>query len=278
MTARRNANMLGDFEDPTLAEALQAKSRAYQELQQRNAGLLDWYRLVSFALTGHTASTRLKEELPTQPTLSSSVFGVDCLPELTTSIDPFFVQLDGLCAPAWGVFWEWVLTGALKEWLPKADSLEQSLELLRKRELRVVSQQWDSTADADRFELLRGWLSGPGAIYPARVAGLRKAADLPPVSQAAPINRQLRVRHHSSKSISGCKRGLLGVINQTKQDIWVTTHLSSANYRESYNGLACYDCPLSTICNLGWDPYMWKSSKPGSEFKSLRCAARPQNK
>lgn len=196
--ARAEQQTLGNFEDPRLTELLQAKARAYQELQERNAGLLDWYRTTSFVLTGHTASTRRlhPNDFPAQPTLSSSVFGEDCLPELTTSIDPFFVKLDGCYAPAWGVFWEWVMTGALKKWLPAADSLEKSLALLRKRELQIVSQKWADTADVDRFELLRAWLSRPGAIYPARVAGSGDVAGLPPVSEAAPIHRQLRVRHH----------------------------------------------------------------------------------
>ncbi|GAQ87406.1 hypothetical protein KFL_003500170, partial [Klebsormidium nitens] len=196
--AAQRRNRLGNYQDNTLLELEQRVRQelaAYQDLQRGNAGLLDWYRTTSFVLTGHTASIRplLQSEYPSQATLDSSVFGADCLEELTSSTAPFFVKFDGWVGPAWGIFWDWVLTGGLKQWLPEADSLGRSLELLRDRELGAVLQQWEDTRDGDRFQLLKSWLSGPGAIFPARVAGMVGEATLPPVSETAPIHRQLRV-------------------------------------------------------------------------------------
>lgn len=127
--------------------------------------------------------------------MDSAVFGVDCLEELTKSMEPFFVRFNrGWVGLAWGIFWEWALTGGLNKWLPSAKSLDRSLELLRERELRAVRQQWESTEESEWFALLTGWLSGPGAIFPARVTGIVGVADLPPVSETAPVHKQLRVR------------------------------------------------------------------------------------
>lgn len=64
-------NMLGDYQDNPLLrleEAVREDRAIYKEVQQKNAGLLDFYRTTSFALTGHTAATRpiIAAEYPLQ--------------------------------------------------------------------------------------------------------------------------------------------------------------------------------------------------------------------
>jgi hypothetical protein len=75
----------------------------------------------------------------------------------------------------------------------QADSFEESLRLLREREITKVWDTWSQTPEVDRAALLKGWMEGPGDIYPAMISDLQTCAvELPPVHEEAAIHAQLR--------------------------------------------------------------------------------------
>ncbi|GAQ92729.1 hypothetical protein KFL_011110030 [Klebsormidium nitens] len=199
---RRRAT-LGDFTDETLQnledEAFE-KQFDYDDLLLANRGLLDWYRSTSFFLTGRTTSTACMGgmEYPAVNTLEASLFGADCLPTLQEDTSPFFgvIGVDDksqVFAPVWGMLMAWVAQGGLQEWLPQAESFEESLRLLREREIKKVWDIWASTPNADSAALLKGWMEGPGAVFPAMVANMQSPpVGLPPVHEEAAIHAQLR--------------------------------------------------------------------------------------
>eukprot|EP00243_Klebsormidium_subtile_P013423 TRINITY_DN881_c0_g1_i9.p1 TRINITY_DN881_c0_g1~~TRINITY_DN881_c0_g1_i9.p1 ORF type:complete len:551 (+),score=93.44 TRINITY_DN881_c0_g1_i9:26-1654(+) len=199
----RRRSTLGDFTDETLQNLeaeVEDKQFDFDNLLFANRGLLDWYRSTSFFLTGRTTSTVCMgdTEYPAVNPLEASLFGVDCLPTLQEDTSPFFgvIGMDDnthVFAPMWGMLMAWVAQGGLQEWLPQADSFEESLRLLREREIEKVWDIWASTPEGDRAALLKGWMEGPGAVYPAMVANMQTPpVGLPPVHEEAPIHAQLR--------------------------------------------------------------------------------------
>jgi hypothetical protein len=86
----------------------------------------------------------------------------------------------------------------------QADSWNEALELLRRREVGKLWSTWDYTPDSERPRLLKSWLEGPVAVYPAKVPNMSYPYNcLPPVHREAVIYRQIREtnpargdRHH----------------------------------------------------------------------------------